>query len=54
MAFSSTSPQMLLFFASCASSFFASPPMSPPMDLMGFFSGWVAEERMISHAFPIR
>jgi hypothetical protein len=24
------------------------------MDLMGFFSGWVAEACMISHAFAMR
>ena len=53
-ALCSTSPQIERPFASCCASFFASPPISPPMDLTGVLSGVMAEVRMISSACVMR
>ena len=53
-ALCSTSPQMERPLAACCASFFASPPIRPPMDLTGVLSGVSADERMISSALFIR
>ena len=53
-ALCSTSPQMERPLAACCASFFASPPIRPPMDLTGVLSGVSADERMISSALFIQ